>query len=115
MTRKRRVCKLLWNQCKKVVTQNCSGATAKIGGNYRFVICDTFRFMKLLSLFGLLSVSVGLVGQVKSPAERPVTDPKSLSARSNPDARPVAIDELFYSRTVVEPAWSPDGKEVVFT
>ncbi len=66
-------------------------------------------------MLGLFSVSVGLLAQVRSPAERPVTDPKSLNSRSNPDARPVAIDELFYSRTVNGPAWSPDGKEVVFT
>jgi dipeptidyl aminopeptidase/acylaminoacyl peptidase len=72
--------------------------------------------MKLLSLVGLFSFSVaGLLAQVKSPAERLLTDPRSLNSRSNPDARPVAIDELFYSRTVSGPAWSPDGKEVVFT
>lgn len=71
--------------------------------------------MRLLSLFGLLSFSIGLVAQVKSPGERPVTDPRSLTSRSNPDARPVAIDELFYSRAVGGPAWSPDGKDVVFT
>jgi dipeptidyl aminopeptidase/acylaminoacyl peptidase len=47
--------------------------------------------------------------------DRPVTDPKSLNARSNPKAGPIAVDELFYTRTVANPSWSPDGRQIVFT
>src|SRR6476659_6037580 len=50
-----------------------------------------------------------------SPDERPITDPKSITSRPNPKAGPVAIDELFYSRTVSATSWSPDGREIVFT
>ena len=70
--------------------------------------------MRHLGLVSLLAVGT-LFAQVKSPADRPITDPKALSSRSNPNAGPVAIDELFYSRNVSGPAWSPDGEQIVFT
>jgi dipeptidyl aminopeptidase/acylaminoacyl peptidase len=49
-----------------------------------------------------------------SPNDRQPTDPKSVTSPARPSARPVAIDDLFYSRRVASPAWSPDGKEIVF-
>ncbi len=50
-----------------------------------------------------------------SPNDRQPTDPKSISSPANPSAHPVPIDDLFYSRRVTSPAWSPDGKEIVFS
>jgi len=50
-----------------------------------------------------------------SPAERVATDPKSISSPASVTARPVPIDDLFYSRWVGSPAWSPDGKQIVFS
>ena len=50
-----------------------------------------------------------------SPNDRQPTDPKSINSPSNPSAHPVPIDDLFYSRRVSSPAWSPDGKEIVFS
>lgn len=52
---------------------------------------------------------------VSGPNDRQVTDPKSISAQSNPGARPVPIDDIYYSRNVSSPSWSPDGKQIVFT
>jgi dipeptidyl aminopeptidase/acylaminoacyl peptidase len=49
------------------------------------------------------------------PDDRQPTDPKSITSESNPTARPVAIDDLFFSRRVSSPSWSPDGKNIVFT
>ena len=70
--------------------------------------------MKPLSL--IFVIATGLVfAQVKSPDDRPITDPKSLTSRSSTKAGPIAIDELFYTRAVTSPAWSPDGKEIVFS
>ena len=50
-----------------------------------------------------------------SPNDRQPTDPKSVTSPASPSAHPVAIDDLFYSRRVSSPAWSPDGKEIVFS
>ena len=70
--------------------------------------------MKISCLLILLFDAV-LCAQVRSPNDRPITSPKSLTSRANLKAGPVAIDELFYSRTVAGPSWSPDGREIVFT
>jgi len=70
--------------------------------------------MKLVFVaFPLLAIT--LFAAVKSPDERVITDPKSLTSRVNPKAGPITIDDLFYTRQVVGPAWSPDGREIVFT
>lgn len=50
-----------------------------------------------------------------SPDTREITDPKSLTSLSEPGAGPVPIDDLFYTRSISGGAWSPDGKQIVFT
>jgi len=49
------------------------------------------------------------------PDDRPLTDPKSVVSASNAAARPAPIDDLYYTRSVFGAAWSPDGREIVFT
>lgn len=50
-----------------------------------------------------------------SPADRKATDPKSIDSKKNDSARPIPVDDFFYSRRVSSPAWSPDGKQVAFS
>jgi len=50
-----------------------------------------------------------------SPDDRRITDPVSIVSVTNPAAGPVPIPELYYTRSTFGPAWSPDGREVVFT
>lgn len=47
--------------------------------------------------------------------ERPVTEPRGLTAPVNPAAAPVPIADLLFSRSVRDAAWSPDGREVAFS
>lgn len=60
-------------------------------------------------------LSVVFLTAVSGPDDRHVTDPKSIASVPNPDAGPVSIDDLFFTRDVSGPAWSPDGKDIVLT
>ncbi len=48
------------------------------------------------------------------PDDRPLTDPKSVVSTSNSAARPAPIDDLYYTKSVFAPAWSPDGQQIAF-
>src|SRR5215813_10458773 len=68
--------------------------------------------MKLLSSILLLTaVAVSQSG----PKDRQPTDPKSISAPSYANAKPVPVEDLYFTRTVSGAAWSPDGKEISLT
>lgn len=49
------------------------------------------------------------VAQIATP-DRPVTDPRALVSPSDPQARPVPIEDAVFSRGVLDFTWSPDGK-----
>jgi len=51
----------------------------------------------------------------ESPEDRQITDPHSVVSTSNPQSGPVPIAQLYYTRSTFGPAWSPDGREIVFT
>ncbi len=70
--------------------------------------------MKLQKITVILFATSLLLG-ASGPQDRQVTDPKSVVSVANPQAQPVPIDDLFYTRSVSGPAWSPDGTQVVFT
>jgi dipeptidyl aminopeptidase/acylaminoacyl peptidase len=60
----------------------------------------------------LIATALG-VAAASGPADRQLTDPKTVASQQNANATPVPIDDLFYSRRVSMPAWSPDGKQIV--
>lgn len=78
--------------------------------------------MKLLRpflLYGLMVsclfvVATALTGST-GPDDRTPTDPQSVVSQSNSAARPLPIDDLFFTRSVFGAAWSPDGQQIVFT
>ena len=69
--------------------------------------------MKLRLAF-LTILCAPLLWGASGPDDRRPADPKSIVSPSNPSARPVPIDDLYFTRNVYGHAWSPDGKEVVF-
>jgi dipeptidyl aminopeptidase/acylaminoacyl peptidase len=73
------------------------------------------RFRRNILWALLLALVLPLPAGASSPEDRQPTDPKSIVSVSNPAARPVPIDDLYYNRNVFGPAWSPDGQQVVFT
>jgi Tol biopolymer transport system component len=50
-----------------------------------------------------------------SPDTREITDPKTIASLPTMGAAPIPVDDLFFTRSVGGGAWSPDGKEIVFT
>jgi dipeptidyl aminopeptidase/acylaminoacyl peptidase len=53
--------------------------------------------------------------QLSSPGSRQVTDPHSIISEVNSNARPIPIEDLYFTRNAYSPSWSPDGKGIVFT
>ncbi|MGA9854666.1 MAG: S9 family peptidase [Gammaproteobacteria bacterium] len=70
--------------------------------------------MQVMRIALFLSAAMFLMGAA-APFDRQPTDPKSVTSLSNPDADPIPVDSLYYTRSVSGPAWSPDGKQVAFT
>ena len=62
-----------------------------------------------------LLFSTRLPAQSTGPDDRRITDPQSINSASNLGARQVPIDDLYFTRSVSNASWSPDGKEILFT
>src|SRR5258705_8220162 len=68
---------------------------------------------KRVALLVLATAVVSLAAT--SPDTREITDPKKIASAEVSGAGAVPIDDLFYTRNTGGGAWSPDGKEIVFT
>ena len=74
----------------------------------------TRSICRILIALTLAATSIALLA-ASSPDDRQITDPKSVVSAANPAAGPVPIDQLYYTRSTSGPAWSPNGREIVFT
>src|ERR1700688_4400743 len=72
------------------------------------------RRLLVLLIVACCSLCPALAAASAGPDDRPITDPMSVISAANASARPARIDDLYYTRSVFAPDWSPDGKQVVF-
>lgn len=63
----------------------------------------------------LVIASAGAAAQSAGPEDRRLTDPQSITSAANANARPVPIEDLYYTRALAGASWSPDGKEIAFS
>ena len=71
--------------------------------------------MRRSSLLVFISFLTVISCFASGPADRQPTDPKSITSPVSAGAKPVPIEDLFYSRRITDQGWSPDGKEIVIT
>ncbi len=67
--------------------------------------------MKYLLALPLLFAAGSAVAEIPTPP-RPVTDPKSIASPSDPQAAPVPVDDIVFTRGVFDAAWSADGRQL---
>ena len=67
------------------------------------------------SACGVVVIGLSLAAQSSGPDTRQITDPRTLTSDSSPTARPIPIDDLYFTRSLGGAAWSPDGKDILFT
>jgi dipeptidyl aminopeptidase/acylaminoacyl peptidase len=53
--------------------------------------------------------------QSSGPDDRRITNPESITSAPNSMARPIPIEDLYFTRSVSNASWSPDDKEILFT
>jgi len=68
----------------------------------------------------VIAVSAVLLISLPSQAQQlrvpePVTDATKLVSKSLPDFKPLSLEKFFTTRQFESAAWSPDGKQIVFT
>jgi dipeptidyl aminopeptidase/acylaminoacyl peptidase len=79
-----------------------------------FTTCVALVFTALAPLEAQRVTQAG-APELSSPESRVATDAQTVRSLTNANARPVPIDNLYYTRQIYGAAWSPDGREVAFT
>lgn len=69
----------------------------------------------VLPVFSALLFPLCLLSQSAGPDDRQLTDPQSISSAANSKARPLPIDDLYFTRSLSGATWSPDGTEIGLT
>jgi dipeptidyl aminopeptidase/acylaminoacyl peptidase len=67
--------------------------------------------MKIAAVVSML-MATSAAAAIPTP-ERPVTDPRSIASPSDAQAAPVPIDDLVFTRGVLDASWSPDGRQLL--
>ncbi|HEX3676113.1 MAG TPA: S9 family peptidase [Sphingomicrobium sp.] len=65
------------------------------------------KYLIVLPLF----LAAPAIAEIPTPV-RPVTDPKTLVSVGDPEAAPVPIDDLVFSRGALDASWSADGRQL---
>ncbi len=73
------------------------------------------RLRLVVAVFFSLHFSVLLFAQSSGADDRQITDPQLITSASNPKARRIPLDDLYFTRSVSSASWSPDGKEILLT
>ncbi len=74
------------------------------------------RFLRVLIATTILqSLLPWAMAQTHGPAQRQLTDPKTVTSLTNEKARQLPIEDLYFTRSVNSASWSPDGQQIVFT
>ena len=71
--------------------------------------------MRLLRVVAAMLVLSRLSPAVSGPNDRQLTDPKSVISATNPNVKPVAVEDFYVTRLIDSAALSPDGAEVAVT
>lgn len=71
--------------------------------------------MRRSSFLVVISLLTSISCFADGPSDRKPTDPQSITSATSPNAKPVPIDDLFYSRRIAYQGWSPDGQEIVMS
>ena len=71
--------------------------------------------IRTLGYASALTFAIVFTVNGSGPEDRRITDPRTVTSPVNPNAKPLPIPDLYFSRTVADPAWSPDGTHIAFT
>jgi len=71
--------------------------------------------MRLTRVAAATLILGGLSVAISGPNDRQLTDPKAVTSTTNPDAKPVPVEDLYVTRLIDSAALSPDGAEVAVT